>query len=302
MDRVKAAFERVTVTLAIDDILKLRQVSEEQKQSAKYRRIAASIAEVGIIEPPVVARIREAAGQYLMLDGHVRLAILADMGEREVRCLVSDDDEGYTYNKRVARLATIQEHYMIVRAINRGVSEEKLAKALNVDIQSITRRRTLLQGICPEVAELLKDKSAPVPVFETLRRMKAPRQIEAAELMISVGNYSSSYAKALLAATREHDLVHPERGKKLGVAPEQIARMEREMETLQRDFKMIEATHGEDTMNLVVAAGYLAKLIENVEIARYLETNHPEFLTEFRNVINAVSLDEARGASWGPTE
>jgi hypothetical protein len=33
--------------------------------------------------------------------------------------LIADDDEAFTYNKRVNRLATIQEHYMIVKAIER---------------------------------------------------------------------------------------------------------------------------------------------------------------------------------------
>ena len=69
------------------------------------------------------------------------------------------DDEAYTYNKRINRLATVQEHFMIVRAIERGVSEDKLANALNLDVKAINRRRTLLVGICPEVIELLKDKS-----------------------------------------------------------------------------------------------------------------------------------------------
>jgi hypothetical protein len=33
---------------------------------------------------------------------------------------------------------------MIVRAIERGVSEDKLAKALNMDVKAIRRRRTML--------------------------------------------------------------------------------------------------------------------------------------------------------------
>ena len=32
------------------------------------------------------------------------------MGETEVTCLISTDDEAFTYNKRVNRLAIIQEH------------------------------------------------------------------------------------------------------------------------------------------------------------------------------------------------
>ncbi|WP_243637653.1 MULTISPECIES: hypothetical protein [Brevundimonas] len=57
--------------------------------------------------------------------------------------------ESFTYNKRVNRLATIQEHYMIVRALERGVPEEKLARELNV----IRQRRHLLAGRHPEFLE-----------------------------------------------------------------------------------------------------------------------------------------------------
>jgi hypothetical protein len=58
----------------------------------------------------------------MLVDGHLRHAALLDLGTREAPCLITDDDEAFTYNKRVNRLATIQEHYMIVKAIERGVS------------------------------------------------------------------------------------------------------------------------------------------------------------------------------------
>jgi ParB-like chromosome segregation protein Spo0J len=294
---VKAAFEPTIVRLQLDGILRLRQVTPNQRESAKYKRIANSIQEVGIIEPPVVARPKDGDSKYLLLDGHVRIDILAAMDETEVACLISDDDEGFTYNKRVARLATIQEYYMIVRALDRGVSEEKLAKALNVDVDHIARRRSLLDGICPEVIDLLKDKSVNPVTFDVIRKMKPGRQIEAAELMAVAGNYSAAYAKALLAATRQHDLVHPERPKKInGLTPEQMAKMEREMESLQRDFKVVEASYGDDFLNLVVATGYLNKLIGNTEIQRYLDSRYPELLQEFRVIITATSLDQSGGA------
>ncbi len=291
---VKAAFESSLVTLPVEAILPLHQVTAAQKQSTKYKLIATSIAEIGVIEPLVVARPKGGDSRYLLLDGHLRLAVLMDTGAREVCCLVSDDDESYTYNKRINRLATIQEHYMIVRAIERGVPEEKIAKALDVDVKQIKRRRGLLEGICPEVIDLLKDKSINPKSVETLKRMKPARQIEAVELMMVAGNFSSTYAKALLAATRQHDLVHPERPKRVGgITPEQMARMEREMESLQRDFKAVEASYGDDVLQLVIATGYLSKLVSNPEIERYLSAYHPEFLEEFRAIITVASLDQA---------
>lgn len=193
---VKIAFDRRIVVLPLASILPNRAVPFSMKQTAKYQQIAHSMREVGIIEPLIVAAPRPGAPQYLLLSGHMRHAILMDQGATEAPCIVSDDDESFTYNKRINRLATIQEHYMIVRAIERGVSEEKLAKALNLDVRAIKRRRTLLDGVCPEVIELLKDKSINPRTFEVLRKMKPSRQVEAAELMCSAGNFTSAYHRA----------------------------------------------------------------------------------------------------------
>ena len=76
--------------------------------------------EVGIVEDPVVARDRAEPNKYILLDGHLRIDILKEMGATEVICLVATDDEAYCYNKHVNRLATVQEHIMIRRAIERG--------------------------------------------------------------------------------------------------------------------------------------------------------------------------------------
>jgi hypothetical protein len=116
----------------------------------------------------------------------VACEVLKDLGIQAVVCLISRDDEAYTYNKRVNRLAIIQAHRMILTAIERGVSEERLARALNLNIASIRSRRRLLEGISPEAADLLRDKHVPMNSFTELRRMSAERQLEAAQLMIAM--------------------------------------------------------------------------------------------------------------------
>jgi ParB-like chromosome segregation protein Spo0J len=289
---VRIAFEQSIVLLSVDLILPLKQVPESQKSLLKYKRIAKSVAEIGIIEPLVVSRQPDDQGRYLLLDGHTRLSILLDQGRSDVRCILAYDDEAFTYNKRINRLATVQEHFMITRALERGVSEEKLANALDVNIMHIKRRRSLLNGVCPEVVEMLKDKVVNPVSFDVLRKMKPMRQIEAAELMQSASNFSSSYAKALLAATRQTDLAKPEQPKQVaGMTAEQIARMEREMETLQQDYKAIEASYGEDVLHLVIASGYLSKMIGSRKIEKYLKQNHPEILEKFRTIVSSASLD-----------
>lgn len=294
---VTLAFDREAVAIPLGALLPVHVVPDTLKHSSKYKVIAHSIAEVGVIEPLIVTRSRERRDRYVLLDGHLRYTILVDAGASDVRCLIATDDEAFTYNKRISRLATIQEHYMIVRAIKRGVSEEKLGRALNLDVKAIKRRRLMLTSICPEVVEILKDKSVNPTTFDVLRKMKPMRQVEVAELMGSVGNYTTSYAKALLAGTKQIDLVKSDQPKRVaGLTSEQMARMEREMETVERDLKLVEAQYGEDVLQLVIAAAYLAKLLANRNIKRYLTQQHPEILTEFTAIISAASLDQA-GAS-----
>ena len=293
-DPVKMAFEHQIIRLALSDILPTRHVPDSTKQTARYKRIVSSIAEVGIVEPLIVARRGKDGGPFILVDGHLRHAALLDLGTSDVLCLITNDDEGFTYNKRVSRLATIQEHYMIVKAIERGASEKKLARALNVDIKRIKTKRTLLDGVCPEVADMLKDKSVDAEVFSLLRKMKAMRQIEAVELMSAMNNFTARYAHALLAATRREDLAQPDRPKNIrGLTSEQMARMEREMDGLQREFKAVAASYGDTVLNLVVASGYVSSLIGNPRVSRYLERHHPEILTEFKAVVAATSLEEA---------
>jgi ParB-like chromosome segregation protein Spo0J len=289
---VRISFEQTIVEFPMTAILPRKIITEAQKKTVKYKRIASSISEVGIVEPIVISRLEENGDTFMLLDGHVRFTIALDRGATTIRCLISNDDEGFTYNKRVNRLATVQEHYMLIKALNSGVPAEKLAKTFDLDISMIKRRRTLLDGICPEVIELLKDKSVNPVTFDVLRKMRPMRQIESAELMLTVHNWTSSYAKALLAATKQEDLAKPDRPKKIGgLTREQMARMEREMASLHQDFKQIEESYGDDILHLVVASGYLNKLVGNPEIERFLAQHYPEFLDEFRAIIVASSLD-----------
>lgn len=283
-------FEANLRQIALDKILPVKQLPNTMPQSQKYRQIAASIREVGLIEPPVVARAVEQDGFYILLDGHVRLHILKEMGETSVTCLVATDDESFTYNKRISRLATIQEHKMILRAVERGVPEARIAAALNVDVALIRRKRTLLNGICPEAVELLKARHCPINSFRSLRKMKALRQIQAAELMIAANNFTVPYVEAILAATDPADLVDPASKKEpAGVSREQAERMKAEMASLQKNIKLIEGTLGLDHLRLVVAGRYIERLLLNERLARYLDKNHGEILGEFRQIISGLN-------------
>ncbi|WP_245930862.1 plasmid partitioning protein RepB C-terminal domain-containing protein [Methylobacterium radiodurans] len=289
-EQVHIGFERRVVIIRLTDILPLRRLAPNVARSKRYARIATSIAEVGVIEPLPISKAN-AEGKHLLLDGHLRYYVLCERGEERVRCVIEEDDESFTYNKRVNRLATVQEYYMIQRALERGASAEKVARALGMDVKSLTRRRTMLDGISAEVIELLKDRTVSKAIFDALRKMKPLRQYEAADLMIQAGNLTTGYAKALLAGTKQGDLVAPEKPKRLnGLSPEQMARMERELEVVSRDFKAVERTFGDDVLHLVLASRYVSRLIANGNVVAYLRKRHGDMLAELQTIVAAASL------------
>lgn len=289
-DVVKFGFEKDCVTVSIEAVLPLRALGASIKSSRKYRQIIASIREVGLVEAPVICRNPDTSGSWLLLDGHIRIEVLKDLGIESVECLVSIDDEAFTYNKRISRLAPVQEHRMIRKAIERGVSEEKIALALDLKPRSVHRKARLLDGICKEAITILKDKPCTAAVFETLRKMKALRQIEVAELVVNANNFSMAYISALLIGTPEAQLVTNMKSKrKKGITPEAMARMESELARLQEGITSIQDSYGKDHLQLAVIKAFLEKLLGNARIVRYLVLHRPEFLTEFQAITEMTS-------------
>ena len=281
---ISHAFENCTLRIPICNIMPLREMKPAIRKSVKYLQIAASIEEVGIIEPPVVIPDPLEKGAFRLLDGHIRIDILSGKQTKEVVCLIATEDEAYTYNRRISRIAIIQEHRMILKAVKRGVSEERLARTLNVNIDLIRKKRNLLVGICPEAADLLRDKHLPLNAFTELRRLKPMRQIAAAEMMVAMNRFSLSYAKSIVAATPQEQFVEGKRPAARGLTPEQISLMTQESARLDREFKQIEQSYGADHLDLVLATAYISSLLDNARIVRHLAQYHADLLTEFQKI------------------
>ena len=292
MSRPPLGFIPDPLTLPLDRILPSRKTPEGLHTSRKFKQIMASMEAVGLIEPLSVGKADKVTGQHVLLDGHMRLLALQQLGYADAPCLVATDDESYTYNNRINRISSIQEHHMLRRAVERGVTPDRLAKALNVDVSHIHKKVNLLDGICPEAVEMLKDLHFAANLGSVLRKMKPTRQVECIELMLTANNMTVAYAEALLAATPPHLLVSEKRPRKIsGVTAEQMVKMEREMGNIQGQLKLVEKSYGQDVLLLVLARGYLGKLIDNKAVFRFLSQRQPDVLAEFENIIQTVALD-----------
>lgn len=292
--RIHVAFGMDFLTIPVASIIPLKTLPPDIRLSRTYSQILTSIKAIGHpIESPAVTPDTTNAERWFLLDGHLRIEATKELGFTEVECLLAPDDDTYTYNKRVNRIPPIQEHRMIARAMERGVSSSDIATALNVQVEAVLRRFRLLDGISPEAAGMLKDTPCSMKVFDILRQMTAVRQIESADLMIGQNNFTVMFARALRAATSENQLVPNKRGKKEGRATpsgQQIARMERELAALQTQVKSVEETYGIDNLHLTVARGYITKLLANNRIVRWMETHQQDYLCEFQKIAETDPL------------
>lgn len=287
-------FDLETYQVPLEQLLPCKKVPDGVLGTRKYKQIVSSIGEIGLIEPLSVIQPNPAKPEFLLLDGHLRALALKSLGFNEAPCLFAKDDETYTYNHRINRLSTIQEHYMIRRAVDRGVSKDRLARAFNVNLVSINRRFNLLEGICPQAVELLQDQQFTPDVTRVLRNMKAARQVEALELMIASNSITVAHADALLKATpseQRSDVPPPTQSKAPPI--EQIVKLEKEMNQVHTQYKDADQNYGSDLLNLVLAKGYLTKLLANETVKRYIERHEPGILEQFELVVNTVSMEEA---------
>jgi len=70
----------------------------------------------------------------------------------------------------------------------------------------------------------------------------------------------------------------------------QMARMEAEMQSLQREYQLIEESYGTDVLNHTLTITYLRSLLNNKRITKYLDKHHNDILVAFRNIIDGASM------------
>lgn len=175
---------------------------------------------------------------------------------------------------------------MLLEALKNGLTEERIAAALDVSLDSIRVKRDMLNGICSEAVQVLVDKAVSPQVFAILRKMKAIRQIEAAEHMVAGGTYTIPFAKALLAVTKPELLEEHPSSRQLQATSSAARSMLKEQNDFLRDLKSVEGAYGTDVLTLTVSFGYLERLLGNPKIERYLEGYHLDIIQTLQKLVS----------------
>ena len=76
---IKQGFQEKLIELGVEELLTTKSISIYAMKCRKYGQVLSSIREVGLIEAPVVAPLKKGKG-YLLLDGHLRIMALKELG------------------------------------------------------------------------------------------------------------------------------------------------------------------------------------------------------------------------------
>jgi hypothetical protein len=241
-----------------------------------------------LVEPLVVS-FKD--NKILLLDGHIRLDILKSLGTKKTDCLISTDDESYTYNRHISHLSNIQERNMILKAIDNGVPMEKIACALGIDIRTLESKKNLLENIHPDVIELFKTVRVPRKTFDHLRKMKDLRQIQVATFMHNANNFTASIAYHFLLDTRP-EMLRGQPPRRSFVDIEKQASLENSISKIQQEYKMIYGDFGKHVARLQIAQAWVRGICKNTMARRFLENNYPGILCRFDELSELTDIND----------
>jgi len=290
--KLRSAFQNTILTLPVASIVPQRKIESKVIRSSIFKQILASVREIGLVESLVVFPQEEKG--FLLLDGHLRLEALTILGVDEASCIISTDDESYTYNKRVNHIPPVAQHFMLLEALKSGVTEKRIAATLNVDVGAISKRVQMLDGICPEVVEMLRNQKLSLEVFTVLRKMKAVGQIATVELMRLRNDYSVSFARTRLAVSPPALLCKTAIGRQSKAnADAADALLNADTDDLVQNLRAIEETYGMDILTLTVSCAYFERLLSQATIARYLNQHHTGSIETLKTIIGEVRPSRA---------
>lgn len=290
---VTYCFQNDTASFKLDSLTYTKALPVNIKLSTKYLQIKSTLSELGMVEP-IIVFIDSIKNQVKIIDGHLRVEALKDLGETKVKCLVSSIYDTFTPNNKVNRITIIQEQRMIQKALNSGIPIEKLSVVLNLSVDVLKGKITVLNGIAPEVISALANHHVPKATFQILKKMKTMRQIECSQLMINVENFTKNFALSLLNSTQPNLLTENKASSETDKAGRRkmLDRLEKEMAQIHMDTQKLKENYGVNTLKLVIIKSHISSLLDNSKVLQWLLKNKPEFLTELNKIASINSLND----------
>ena len=274
MKTLKPAFDLNCVKIKIGELQETAP-RRDFRSLASYQYILASIKSLGVIQPIVVTGSR--GGGYRILDGHIRFYALRELGQEYVYCIVSTDDERYTFDAQINSLSSFQRASMIQKVVNGGVPLERIAESLGVSVSKLKSDMDATKGIDKAAIDILKSANVSRAALQALRKVKPLRQIEIAERMAAEGKFSCIFVSGMVMATPPNMLVSAVNMRRTRSEDAyEISSLETNSKNLMAKVREAEEKYSTQIYELTVICGFLNKLFKNQKIDSYIQRNFSE--------------------------
>lgn len=272
MKILKPAFDLNSIRINIEDLEETAH-RKNYRNLVSYASILSSIREVGIIQPLVVC-LSNKKGRYKILDGHIRFYALKELNQQYVYCIIANDDERYTFDAQINNLSTFQKAAMISKAVKSNVPLERIAAALAMSEKQILSDMNVTEGLDAKVVAILRTANVTANALKELRKVKNVRQIQIAQHMKAVHNFSFTFVSSLVSSSLPCHFVDPnQRTKNNRVDFTEITALEHESTSLEEQAQKSLEKYNQHIFELSIIIGFLKRLIANERINGYMMRN-----------------------------
>lgn len=268
-------------------LIRLRPLRDRKVTKREYDRIVASIKAVGLIEPLVVY---PEGDDYVILDGVQCYRALVDLGVEVAPCILGKQREAFTGNRMVNRVSPVQEHRMIEKSLGE-VDEAAIAAALGISGLGHRLKKTLLKQLHPDIAAAFDQGKFNRACAREFTHVKPHRQKEILQAMESYKDYSTTFVRALVVKTPQHQ--RESRRRKNNPWDRTTQRKNdllKKLADAEQKHDFYSQLYKQYTVDLLRLAIYARSLLTHARLREHLDKNHPEIVVRFETVIT-----DARG-------
>lgn len=264
-----------------------------------FQELVTSIAHLGLKKPITVSQ-RPGRSRYDLVCGQGRLEAFIALGQAQIPAIVLEATEEDCFVMSLVENLARRQHtpLELVRAIGalreRGYSHSEIAAKVDFSSEYVGAICYLLENGEEKLINAVERGVMPHTIAMEIARAKEGEVqqalAQAYEEKALPGNQVLAIRQIIDQRNTSGKGLHKRNTGRRTYGPVSSDSL---MAAVSEDYKELESSYGDDMLVLVVAAGFLERLLSKPEMERFLSGRYPEFVETFRAIVQAASLDQA---------
>jgi hypothetical protein len=291
-------FARIPAPVPLDQLQLRQQTARDEHWSERLRVLQRSLERFGQLAPVVVIPVLTGArssndAQFVVVDGELRVTGLQLLRAKSAVC-IQPVAKSLSDAERLNLPSIAQEHQILSRAVEMGMSVGYLAEVFGIEPSAIKLRLGMLHRICAAALRLIGDEPASEGAYRCLRRLTPPRQVEVAHAMLDLEDFSARVALALVRSTPGFQFFRKPRFVWTDKERTSTSTLRNTFAVTAAETRRLAMQHPNVTLELSILTAHVRGLLSNTALVRWLALNRPDQLQRL------VALSEPSDFAAGP--